>query len=149
MRSMTGYGEAAAESARHAVSVSLRAVNHRFLDLQVRLADEGRGSEAALRDLVGRERSRGRVEVRGEGRAGAVARLAAGGGGGGGGWAAIRAERLKVLAGGVVGWAARRGRVGGGRAAAPRRRLAELRGAPLLDGARLAEEVALLVDRSD
>src|SRR3954447_5724941 len=64
MRSMTGYGEAAAESAKHAVAVSLRAVNHRFLDLQVRLAEECRGSESALRDLVGKAVSRGRVEMR-------------------------------------------------------------------------------------
>src|SRR5436309_8704280 len=64
MRSMTGYGEAAAESAKHAVAVSLRAVNHRFLDLQVRLAEECRGSESSLRDLVGRAVTRGRVEMR-------------------------------------------------------------------------------------
>ena len=64
MRSMTGYGEAAAESVRSSVSVSLRAVNHRFLALQVRLAEECRGSEAALRDLLGKALSRGRVEMR-------------------------------------------------------------------------------------
>ncbi|HXO19961.1 MAG TPA: YicC/YloC family endoribonuclease [Thermoanaerobaculia bacterium] len=64
MRSMTGYGEAAAENSRHSVAVALRAVNHRFLDLQVRLAEECRGCEAALRDQVGREVARGRVEMR-------------------------------------------------------------------------------------
>jgi uncharacterized protein (TIGR00255 family) len=61
---MTGYGEAIAEGPRYAISVSVRAVNHRFLDLQVRLGEEYRGSEAALRDLVGQSLSRGRVEMR-------------------------------------------------------------------------------------
>ena len=64
MRSMTGYGEASGENARHGMSVSLRAVNHRFLDLQLRIGDELRSSEAALRDLLGRELTRGRVEAR-------------------------------------------------------------------------------------
>ena len=64
MRSMTGYGEASGENARHGITVSLRAVNHRFLDLQLRLPEELRGSEAALRDVIGQEASRGRVEVR-------------------------------------------------------------------------------------
>ena len=64
MRSMTGYGEAAAENARHGVAVSVRGVNHRFLDLQLRLAEEARAGEGPLRDLVGKEVSRGRVEMR-------------------------------------------------------------------------------------
>ena len=64
MRSMTGYGEASGENARHAVTVSLKAVNHRFLDLQLRIPDELRPSEAVLRDLLGREVHRGRVEAR-------------------------------------------------------------------------------------
>ena len=64
MRSMTGYGEASGENARHGITVSLRAVNHRFLDLQLRLGEELRGSEAALRDAIGKEVSRGRVEAR-------------------------------------------------------------------------------------
>ncbi|HKH44667.1 MAG TPA: YicC/YloC family endoribonuclease [Thermoanaerobaculia bacterium] len=68
MRSMTGYGEAAGENARHAVSVSLKAVNHRFLDLQLRVGDELRTSEAAVRDLISREISRGRIEARVEAR---------------------------------------------------------------------------------
>jgi uncharacterized protein (TIGR00255 family) len=64
MRSMTGYGESSGENARHAISVSLKAVNHRFLDLQLRLAEEARSSESALRERFGRELERGRVEVR-------------------------------------------------------------------------------------
>ena len=64
MRSMTGYGEASGRSGRRAVTVSLKAVNHRFLDLQVRLGDELRGSEPALREALARELVRGRVEAR-------------------------------------------------------------------------------------
>jgi uncharacterized protein (TIGR00255 family) len=64
MRSMTGFGEATGENPRYALAVTLRGVNHRFLDLQLRLGEEARSSEAALRDLVGREISRGRVEMR-------------------------------------------------------------------------------------
>jgi uncharacterized protein (TIGR00255 family) len=64
MRSMTGYGEASGRNARRAVTVALKAVNHRYLDLQLRLVDELRASEAALRELLARELVRGRVEAR-------------------------------------------------------------------------------------
>lgn len=69
MRSMTGYGEASGRNARRAVTVSLKAVNHRFLDVQLRLVDELRASEAAMRELLARELVRGRVEARVEVRA--------------------------------------------------------------------------------
>jgi uncharacterized protein (TIGR00255 family) len=69
MRSMTGYGEASGRSERRAVTVALKAVNHRFLDLQVRLGDELRASEPALREVLSRELARGRVEARVEVRA--------------------------------------------------------------------------------
>ncbi len=68
MRSMTGYGEASGGNDRRAVTVSLKAVNHRFLDLQLRLSDELRASEAALRELLGRDLVRGRIEARVEAR---------------------------------------------------------------------------------
>ena len=69
MRSMTGYGEASGSNARRAITVTLKAVNHRFLDLQLRLGEELRASEVALRELLGREVVRGRVEARVEVRA--------------------------------------------------------------------------------
>jgi uncharacterized protein (TIGR00255 family) len=68
MRSMTGYGEASGRGERRAITVTIKAVNHRFFDLQLRLGDEARGSEAALRELLARELVRGRVEVRVEAR---------------------------------------------------------------------------------
>lgn len=63
MRSMTGYGHAAAENPFYRVRVTLRSVNHRFLDVVLRLRDEQRPSEPALRELLGETLSRGRVEV--------------------------------------------------------------------------------------
>jgi uncharacterized protein (TIGR00255 family) len=68
MRSMTGYGEAAAENGRYAMAVSLKSVNHRFLDLQLRIPEELRAGEAQLREALGGEISRGRVEARVEAR---------------------------------------------------------------------------------
>lgn len=61
---MTGYGRAAAESARMRVAASVRAVNHRYLDLAVRLPEELRELEAELRSLVDDKLARGRVELK-------------------------------------------------------------------------------------
>ena len=60
---MTGFGEAEGANERYAIAVVLRGVNHRFLDLGLRLRDEQRSSEAALRELFATELDRGRVEV--------------------------------------------------------------------------------------
>lgn len=63
MRSMTGYGHAAEAGERYRVRVTLRSVNHRFLDVVLRLRDEQRESEPALRELLTAAVSRGRLEV--------------------------------------------------------------------------------------
>jgi uncharacterized protein (TIGR00255 family) len=63
MRSMTGYGHAEEEGSRYRVRVTLRSVNHRYLDAVVRLKDEQRSSETALRELLAERLSRGRVDV--------------------------------------------------------------------------------------
>jgi uncharacterized protein (TIGR00255 family) len=218
MRSMTGYGEASGENARHGITVSLRAVNHRFLDLQLRIGDELRGSEAALRDVIAREIARGRLEARVEVRpvaerkatvqvnmgvireahaavhqlaeAGMVerglaagdllrlpeafrvdlaegdwteededlllavtrqsmAQLVAGREKEGASLAAILDEKLRGLEEAVSRLDALRGPVREEIVAVLRRRLAELLGGQALDEARLAQEVALLADRSD
>jgi len=62
--SMTGFAAVAAELPGAALAVELRSVNHRFLDLQVRLPDELRGLEATLRDQILGELKRGKVECR-------------------------------------------------------------------------------------
>jgi uncharacterized protein (TIGR00255 family) len=218
MRSMTGYGEASAENARHGITVSLRAVNHRFLDLQLRIGEELRGSEAALRDAIGKEVSRGRVEARVEVRSvaerrasvqvnmgvireahvavhqlvdaglidrglsagdlmrlpeafrvdleseewtpedeelllqaarGAIAQLVAGREREGASLVAIMDEKLRAVEEAVARLDALRGPVREEMAAALKRRLAELLAGQALDEARVAQEVALLVDRSD
>ncbi len=62
--SMTGFAAVAAELPGGSLSVELRAVNHRYLDLQLRLPDELRALDAALRELLGAELKRGKVECR-------------------------------------------------------------------------------------
>ena len=47
-----------------AVTVEVRSVNSRFLDLALRLPDELRGLEPALRELVGAAFKRGKIELR-------------------------------------------------------------------------------------
>lgn len=63
MRSMTGFGQATAADERHQVTVTARSVNHRFLEIRLRLPDEARASEPAVQDLFAQELSRGRVEA--------------------------------------------------------------------------------------
>ena len=63
MRSMTGFGQAAGENERLRVNVSLRGVNHRFLDLSLRPREEWRALETAVRDVLAAQLHRGRVEV--------------------------------------------------------------------------------------
>ena len=75
--SMTGFASASQGPAQAAaagteetrarpggVSIELRSVNGRFLDLSLRLPDELRGLEPALRDLVGGAFKRGKIELR-------------------------------------------------------------------------------------
>ncbi len=64
IRSMTGFAAIAAELPGVALAVELRSVNHRYLDLQLRLPDELRGLEAALRLRILTELTRGKVECR-------------------------------------------------------------------------------------
>ena len=63
MRSMTGYGQATMSGDQVQWSVSLRGVNHRFLDLQWRWKDDCQAQEAEIRTLLESELFRGRVEV--------------------------------------------------------------------------------------
>ncbi len=62
--SMTGFAAVAAELPGVALAVELRSVNHRYLDLQVRLPDELRGLESGLREQLVAELKRGKVECR-------------------------------------------------------------------------------------
>ena len=61
---MTGYAAASADSPRGRLSLELRSVNARFLDLQFRVAEELRALEPALRELVSARVSRGKLDCR-------------------------------------------------------------------------------------
>jgi uncharacterized protein (TIGR00255 family) len=62
--SMTGFASATRELATAALSVELRSVNHRYLDLQFRLPEDLRALEPGLRELVIAKLRRGKVECR-------------------------------------------------------------------------------------
>jgi uncharacterized protein (TIGR00255 family) len=63
---MTGYAGAASEGSDSAaaVTVEARSVNGRFLDVALRLPDELRGLEPALRELLSTACKRGKIELR-------------------------------------------------------------------------------------
>jgi uncharacterized protein (TIGR00255 family) len=63
LRSMTGYSKVVAEEGDFAFSVGIRSLNHRFLDLQVRLPAGLEPFEPGVRSLVKDHICRGRVEV--------------------------------------------------------------------------------------
>lgn len=62
--SMTGFAAVARELPGAALAVELRSVNHRYLDLALRLPDEFRVLEPALRERIAAELKRGKVECR-------------------------------------------------------------------------------------
>ncbi len=63
IKSMTGFASLTHEDEYATIDVTLRSVNHRFLDLQVRLPQWLAEFEARVRAVLQRGLSRGRVEV--------------------------------------------------------------------------------------
>jgi uncharacterized protein (TIGR00255 family) len=63
MKSMTGYGESAAQGRTVKVLVQVRTLNHRHLDLQPRIPREYLALEEDIRKRVREKISRGRVEL--------------------------------------------------------------------------------------
>ena len=63
MRSMTGYGAGSADAATARVSVEIRGVNQRFLDVKVTLPREYAAWESEVRERVKTAAERGRVDV--------------------------------------------------------------------------------------
>ena len=61
---MTGYAQASAGSPRGTLSLELRSVNARFLDVQFRIADELRALEPVLREQIVARIARGKVDCR-------------------------------------------------------------------------------------
>jgi len=64
IQSMTGYAAASGDTTRGTLSVELRSVNARYLDLQFRISDELRALEPMLRELIGTRVSRGKLDCR-------------------------------------------------------------------------------------
>jgi len=60
---MTGFASITSEDERATVAVTIRALNHRYLDLQLRIPQALAAIEAEVRSLVGRRIARGRVEL--------------------------------------------------------------------------------------
>jgi uncharacterized protein (TIGR00255 family) len=61
--SMTGYAQARAETTDLALRISIKSVNHRFLDLKMRLAEGLELYEPRLREMVRERIHRGHVEL--------------------------------------------------------------------------------------
>ena len=60
--SMTGYAMATKESSQGTLSLELRSVNHRYLDIQFRLPDKFRVLEPSMRELITSKLNRGKVD---------------------------------------------------------------------------------------
>jgi uncharacterized protein (TIGR00255 family) len=63
IKSMTGFASLTHEDDRATIGVTIRAVNHRFLDLQLRMPQSLGDLESRVRAHVQRRLSRGRVEL--------------------------------------------------------------------------------------
>ena len=63
IKSMTGFASLTHEDERATIGVTVRAVNHRFLDLQLRIPPSLAEAEPRVRALLQKRLSRGRVEL--------------------------------------------------------------------------------------
>jgi uncharacterized protein (TIGR00255 family) len=63
IKSMTGFASLTHEDARATIGVTMRAVNHRFLDVQLRLPQSFGDLETRVRALLQKRLARGRVEL--------------------------------------------------------------------------------------
>ena len=60
---MTGFAAVTSEDDRATIAVTIRSLNHRYLDLQLRVPQSLAAIEGDVRSLVGKRVSRGRVEL--------------------------------------------------------------------------------------
>jgi uncharacterized protein (TIGR00255 family) len=63
IKSMTGFASATRESERGTLAVTIRALNHRHLDLQMRTPQSLAAIEGELRAVIARHVARGRIEL--------------------------------------------------------------------------------------
>lgn len=64
IRSMTGFANAVGECGSKRINLEIRAVNHRYLDVQFRMPEDLRHLEGALREKIAAEAVRGKLECR-------------------------------------------------------------------------------------
>jgi uncharacterized protein (TIGR00255 family) len=91
--SMTGFAATTAELPGISLAVELRSVNHRYLDVTIKLPEELRALEPALRERLAAAQKRGKVECRVS-----LARTV-----GGAGMLAVNLERVQQLAQAAAG----------------------------------------------
>lgn len=63
MKSMTGFGRGSAVETDHSITIELKTVNNRFLDISLRMPGETQSLEAGAKRLINERLSRGRVDV--------------------------------------------------------------------------------------
>jgi uncharacterized protein (TIGR00255 family) len=63
MKSMTGFGRGSTTGENFSVSVDLKTVNNRFLDVHLRIGQELTSLEANIKKRIGQRLSRGRVDA--------------------------------------------------------------------------------------
>jgi len=63
IKSMTGFASVTREDERATMTVTIKSLNHRYLDLQMRMPQSLATLEAEVRTLVGKRVARGRVEL--------------------------------------------------------------------------------------
>ena len=63
IKSMTGFASLTHEDERATIGITIRAVNHRFLDLQLRIPQSLADLEPRVRSLLQKRLARGRVEL--------------------------------------------------------------------------------------
>ena len=63
IRSMTGYGSSTGESGGLGLTIEVRSVNNRYLDCNIRIPRVYTSMEDALKEVIGRHVSRGKVDV--------------------------------------------------------------------------------------
>lgn len=63
LRSMTAFASAEADTGQGTLAIELRSVNHRYLEIGLRLPEELRSLEASVRERVAAKLSRGKVDL--------------------------------------------------------------------------------------
>lgn len=63
MRSITGFGRGSVSGHGYSISIDLKTVNNRFLDVNLRLGSETQAFESIIKQTISKRLSRGRVDV--------------------------------------------------------------------------------------